>query len=118
MTINGGCASTGRSAGQGISAMPLCTTSSVFAGQTPAVLGELPLKLAYIDDARAESAGEAFGPAEERIPVERGAIEHGPAMRGKDAGNVMQPCRGASQRAGLGGMRTHQVGLQLAQGAP
>ncbi len=79
---------------------------------------ELALKFTYVDDACAEPAGETLGPAKERIPLERGAIEHRPAMRGKYAGNVMQPGGGTSQRAGLGGMRTHQVRLQLAQDAP
>ncbi len=39
-------------------------------------------------------------------------------MRSKHTGDVVQPRRCASQRAGLGGMSTYQVWLQHAQGAP
>ena len=82
------------------------------------LLCELPLKLTYVDDACAEPAGEALGPAKEWIPLEGGAIEHRPAMRGEYAGNVMQPGDGTSQRAGLGCMRTYQIRLQVAQNPP
>ena len=81
-------------------------------------LGQHPLVLAHVDDPRTEAARHTFCPAEEPLGAQRAAIKNRPSVRSKHTGDVVQPRRRASQRAGLSSMSTYQVGFQLAQCAP